>query len=112
LTAVSFSLALAASILLLVLPVYSSVRDGRHGSATLIEVNGLGILVPLSVPVFIALLPLVFPKLAVRICATIVIWGFAFLGGFSIGLFYIPSALALLLGTCVDSSAKIRDLFP
>jgi hypothetical protein len=38
----------------------------------------------------------VFPKRAVRIGASIIIWAFAILGGFSIGLFYIPSAAAEL----------------
>lgn len=89
LTAVSFSLAVAASIAWLVVPAYSP------GGATLLEVNGPWVLLLLAFPVLIALLPLVFPKQAIRIIAAIILGGFAFLGGFSIGLFYFPSVVTM-----------------
>jgi hypothetical protein len=105
LTAVSCSLALAASVFLLVFPSgRSGYWGGQYHTTTLLQEEGLWVLIPLSFPVVVTLLPLVFPKQAVRILASIIIWAFAILGGFSIGLFYIPSAVVVLLGACVDSS--------
>jgi hypothetical protein len=104
LTAISCSLALAASVFLLVFPSGSGYWGGQYHSTTLLQKEGLWVLIPLSFPVLVTLLPLVFPKRAVRIGASIIIWAFAILGGFSIGLFYIPSAVVVLLGACVNSS--------
>ena len=103
LTAVSLSLALTASVFLLLFPSGSGYWGGQYHRTTLLQKEGLWVLIPLSFPVVVTLLPLVFPKQAVRIGASIIIWLFAILGGFSIGLFYIPSAV-VLLGACVDSS--------
>ena len=61
-------------------------------------------------PVFTALLPLMFHKQAVQIIATILIGGFAIIGGFSIGLFYLPAAIMMLVATCVTPSAKISSV--
>ena len=100
-TALAFALALAASLVLLVFPVYTGFRDGELQRATLIQVNGSGVLLPLSFPVLITLLPLVFRKLPVMVAAAVVMCGFAFISGFSIGMFYMPSAVMALLAACV-----------
>jgi hypothetical protein len=97
LTVVSVLLALTASFLLLVLPTYATTSAGVEGRATLLQVNGPGVLIPLAAPVLIALLPLVFPKRAVHIGAAMVLGLFALVGGFSIGLFYIPSVVVMAL---------------
>src|SRR5712691_1161533 len=106
LTAVSFGLAMAAAIFLLVWPVYSGSDGNRTTHATLVEVNGLWAMIPVMFPVLTALLPLIFHKQAVQIIATILIGGFALISGFSIGLFYLPAAITMLLATCVTPSAK------
>jgi hypothetical protein len=36
---------------------------------------------------------------------------FSFISRFSIGLFYVPAVLAMLLAACVADSAKFRDTF-
>jgi hypothetical protein len=33
------------------------------------------------------------------------------IGGFTIGLFYLPAAILMLLASCVADSAKLRDVF-
>jgi hypothetical protein len=109
LTAISFLLAVAASIAWLIVPAYtghrSYVTESRYGGrqahisqthATLIEVNGPGVLVPLAFPVLVALTPLVFRQRGLRIGAAAVLGAFAIVTGFSIGLFYWPSAAAML----------------
>lgn len=105
LAAVSFGLALAAAVFLLMWPVYSN-------GATLLQVNGSWAVVPVIFPVVVALLPGIFRKQAVRIVAAIVMGAFALVAGMSIGLFYVPAAIVMLLAACVADSAKLRDAFP
>jgi hypothetical protein len=109
LTVASFGLASAAATFLLVWPVYSGFngRDTTH--ATLLQVNGSWAILPVLFPVFVSSLPLVFRKQALRITAGVVMLAFSFISGFSIGLFYVPAAIAMLLAACVADSAKFRD---
>lgn len=46
-------------------------------------------------PVLVALVPLVFRRQVVRIVAAIVMGGFVFISGFSIGLFYLPAGILM-----------------
>jgi hypothetical protein len=108
LTVASFGLASTASTFLLVWPVYSGF-DGRSTThATLLQVNGTWAILPVLFPVCLALLPLVFRKQALRITAAVVMLAFSFISGFTIGMFYVPAAIAMLLAACVADSAKFR----
>ncbi len=110
---IAFSLALAVSSLLLVVPIYSGQveRDtGRgvmtvHTSSTLLGVNGPRALIPLFITVLIALLPLIFSNRWMCIVATVALALFVFIAGFSIGLFYLPAAVTLFM-------ASVRSLGP
>jgi general stress protein CsbA len=73
--------------------------------------NGSWTIVPVMFPVLVALLPMIFRKQWVRIIATVVLGGFVLIGGFSIGFFYLPAGVLMLLAACVEDSAKFRDLF-
>ncbi|MDR3698959.1 MAG: hypothetical protein P4L56_04940 [Candidatus Sulfopaludibacter sp.] len=90
LTALSFGLAIAAAIVLLVLPVYSN-------RTTLPEENGAWAIVPVMFPVVMALLPVLFRKQAVRMAAAFLMGAFALIGSFSIGLLYLPAAIVMFL---------------
>ena len=100
-TTISFLVTLGVSCLLLIVPVYSgqtSVNSGKGNvtvqtHATLLEVNGTSVLIPLAIPVLIVSIPTIFQHSWVRIGATIVLYIFVFIGGYSIGLFYAPSAV-------------------
>jgi hypothetical protein len=92
-------LALAASVFCLVGPLYRVEPAGR--SAALIQVNGPQVVVPLTLPVAIASLPLVFGRRAVRIAAAVLLGSFAVIGGFTIGMFYLPAALAMGVAACL-----------
>ncbi len=78
--------AAVVSLLLLVMPVYSNGR-------TLLRVNGPRVFGILAIPIVIAIVPLIFPKL--RVAAAVVMFVFVLIGGFSIGLFYVPSVVLL-----------------
>ena len=73
-------------MLLLILPVYSTGR-------TLLRVNGPRVFGILAIPIVIALGALVFSRL--KIPAAIAMLVFVLIGGFSIGLFYLPAAIVL-----------------
>lgn len=111
LTVTSFGLALAAAIFLLVGPVYNRLDSQNTTHATLLQVNGSWVILPVLFPVFLALLPLVIRKQAVRIAAAIFIGAFSFISGFTIGLFYVPAAIILLLAASIAESTRFRDLW-
>jgi hypothetical protein len=94
-------------VFLTVWPVYSGFVGRRTVHATLLEVNGAWVIIPVMFPVVTAFLPVLFRKQAVRIVATIIMWGFTIIS--SIGLPYLPAAVMMLLAACVDDSANWRD---
>ena len=89
LTEVSFGLAVAAAVILLVLPVYTD--------RTLLEENGTWAIIPVMFPVVMALLPVLFRKQAIRMVAAFLMGAFAVIGSFTIGLFYLPAAIVMFL---------------
>lgn len=105
-TLISLFLALAASCLLLVMPTYNGETHSTDAKghmtvtrtqATLLQVNGRSALISLGIPVLIALIPVLIPKRGVSIGAAILLSVFAILGGFTIGLFYVPSAITMIV---------------
>jgi hypothetical protein len=121
-TVVAFVLALTASLLLLVIPVYSSVGgsavlDGsgetqtkiKRSKTTLLEENGPGVLVVLSVPVLITMIPLLPRRNARRrpwrLASAMLLTVLCILTGFSIGLFYLPAAVALWIAATLSTNA-------
>jgi len=57
LTAISFGFAAVAAIVLFVVPVYSGFTDSQPVRATLIEINGKWVIVPVILPVVVAVVP-------------------------------------------------------
>ena len=112
LTSISFGLAFAASCLLLFLPVYSigSSESNSLRHATLLGVNGPLAVVAVAIPVLIALVPLLIPKFSARLIAGLILLAFAVISGFSIGLFYFPSAIMMVMAGLV--SAPLRKTRP
>src|SRR5688500_13194316 len=107
-------LALAAALVLLLAPFYTGVQTtavGRPGqnassppvvevrSATLLEVNGPGVLLPLVLPIALPALALTSGQSRFRrpafIVGALLLAVFCLVSGFSIGLFYVPAALAM-----------------
>jgi hypothetical protein len=104
LTLISLALAIAAAMLLLAYPAYSGLGGVRGTRATLVEVNGQWAIIPVALPVVVALVPVMFPHRVIRIIAAVVLGGFTALGAFSIGLFYLPAALAMAAGAQSNGS--------
>ena len=119
---VAHVLAWVVGVLLVFWPAYSgeSVTPGLKGeaaaessrtSATLVEVNGLYVLVLLLVPILLtgsALLAILFAhkrqliRKAILWTPVVLLLGFCLLAIFSIGIFYLPAAFAVLVAAISD----------
>ncbi|HEX2192032.1 MAG TPA: hypothetical protein VHH09_02475, partial [Acidimicrobiales bacterium] len=102
--ALSLTLAIGASAALALLPTGSKtvavradepVSEVTHES--LLEHEGGSVLVVLAVPVLAAALGAVTAPghRRARIVSAVLVWAFSILGAASIGLFYVPAALAM-----------------
>ena len=76
--------------------------------ATLLQVNGPRALIALAIPVLIALVPVLLRKWWVRLVAGLVLAAFVVVAGFSIGLFYAPSAFIMLMAGLVSAPVRNR----
>jgi hypothetical protein len=108
---------------LLIVPTYSTITtissDNPHvtttqrGVETLLGTNGIGALPVVLLPILLAAFPLFrgtpHQRRVRSAIVAVILVGFTIVGGFSIGLFYIPSALATLtaatLGVVVERRA-------
>jgi hypothetical protein len=108
---VSFALAVAAAIFLMVWPVYSGFHDGSPAHATLIQINGRWVVVPVMFPVLVTLVLLVVRRQTVRVVAATIMGAFVLISSFTIGMLYLPGGILLLLAACVEDSALVRDVW-
>ena len=105
-------LAAIAAGYVLVVPFYSTVtvtssttgpgsQVTEYGSETLLSVNGPRVLPVVLLPVVLAAIPLLrgtpHQRRVRSAVVAVLLVGFTILGGFTIGLFYVPSALAMLV---------------
>jgi hypothetical protein len=108
LTAVSFALAMIAAMFLMIVPLYTSGRQDASGwhetHRTLVEVNGIrGIILPVFWPVAATLLAVLFQNQVLRIVAIVVTSGIVVLGILSIGIFYVPATITMLVAASVKA---------
>jgi hypothetical protein len=104
--AISFLLAVLASVLGLALPMYHAQTSlQRSGEASTVElrhetlsgVNGPTVRFLLAIPVIIAGVPILLRFRAVRIISAVLLVGWVVIGAASVGLFYLPSAITMIL---------------
>jgi hypothetical protein len=83
-------------------PDGTQVSTATASRARLLEVNGPGMGLVLLVPLLLTGGPLVVPgrrgSAVATVLSALALTALVILTGFSIGLFYLPSALALLIG--------------
>ena len=103
---ISFLLAVLASVLSFTLPLYRGQaglqRSGEPITvqvwhATLSSVNGPSIYYILAIPVIIAGVPILLRYRTARIISAVLLTGYLVIGAASIGVFYLPSAIMMLL---------------
>lgn len=114
-------LALGATAYLLLTPFYSSTHTTTSAlagqpaaapvvetrSATLLDVNGPSVLIPLAVPIALPALALAATRSRFRrpvfAIAALLLVIFCLLSGFSIGAFYVPASLAMVASALLPS---------
>jgi hypothetical protein len=99
----AFLVTVAVSLTLTWMPVYSGDMTAtapggqpvtRSVHATLIEINGMWrAMLFLGFPVIVSFAPVLVPRL--RLIAAVVMLWFSLVSAFSVGMFYIPSAILL-----------------
>ncbi|WP_147916672.1 hypothetical protein [Ruania zhangjianzhongii] len=109
--AIALLLSLAASVALLLLPFYGN-RGEPTGTATLIEVNGSGVVILLAVPVLLtATIALAKDRPWISMLCTLALAGFTVLTVASIGMFYLPALVVAsvgVIGRSVVSGSRSR----
>lgn len=106
----ALSLAIMASLVLLLVPMYTQVKLTSGGPEqvshpTLVETVGPSIFVPLLIPVALTALPLLTrgrTRTPVSVATTVVLVVFVVIGSASIGWFYVP-AMAAAVAAVVTS---------
>ncbi|MDP9300601.1 MAG: hypothetical protein M3P43_06870 [Actinomycetota bacterium] len=98
----AFVAVLAAALVAAFGPTYatcSAVSGGvtRCGRATGYSINGSRILVVVSVPVLLSLLPIIVRARGARIVSAVLLWGCCAIGAASIGLFFVPGAILMTI---------------
>ena len=118
---VAFTLAITASLVLLLIPGYTEVTQSSDGpeqvtTSTLLETVGPWIFMPLLIPVALTGLPLVFrgrSQSYVSVAAAIALAIFTVLGALSIGWFYLPATgVALIALFSLSTKPKAPKVHP
>jgi hypothetical protein len=112
------SLAIIASVVLLLVPMYTQVKltsgePGQVSHPTLLETVGPSIFVPLLIPVALTALPLLIrgrARTPVLVATTVALVVFVVFSSASIGWFYIPALAAAVAGvvTSMGSHARLQ----
>jgi hypothetical protein len=89
--------ALAAALFAAFGPTYESCEMTSCRRESAVSVNGWWVLIVVALPVVVALASLVLDRRPVRIVAAVLLWAFSIITGFSVGLFFMPAALAMTI---------------
>lgn len=111
---VAFSLTIATSLVLLLVPLYIEVKliDGgpeQVSTSTLLETVGPSIFVPLLIPLALTGLPLLLSGRARdygSVATTVALAIFIVIGSASIGWFYVPAMTAAVAALAVPSRRR------
>lgn len=115
----ALALSVLASLLLLILPVFggTSATESSDGTqaertVTLLESEGVGVLIPLSIPALLMLIPL-YPtgraRRWVNLASTVLFAAFALLSLLSVGIFYLPALVCSIAATTAAMTAPRQD---
>ncbi len=121
-TLISLGLALAAGTVLLTVPsgtqtstTATLAEDGATtytestSHPTLLQTEGWSVLIPLLVPVALALIALVAARRVVTITCAALALAFTLLGALTIGAFFLPASVALILAALRSRSGTLVE---
>jgi hypothetical protein len=114
LSVISFCLATAAAISSVLAVAFSYPSSSivakvtRNGLPSLSQLDPYRAL-PFVLPALVALCPILIPRQTTRIAAALLLWGFSLIGIGSVGLFYMPAAVTMLLAACFSPNYRERE---
>ena len=100
----SFAASVAATLVSVFAPIVrttetqfprAGVAITRTYSTSLYSETGAGLLIIAAIPVLLALGGLLVPHRNAKIVSTILLWASCILGGFSVGLYFVPAAVLM-----------------
>ncbi len=106
--AVGVLLDVLAVLVCLVAPLYSGDDGSGATTATLLEVNGAGALLPLGLFLALGLGAWLVPWRVPRLVLVLAHAGLTVLALFTIGLFFVPATVALGVGAVLDGRTTPR----
>jgi len=100
-TVAAFLVAVLGALVAAFAPTYSWCGTTSSGVQTCghdtgFAVNGTWILVVVSVPVLVALVPVLARRRAARIVSAVLLWIGCVVGMWSVGMFFVPSAILMI----------------
>jgi hypothetical protein len=98
-------------------PTYSSCTSTSSGGevcghATSFAVNGTWVLVVVSVPILVTLIPVLVRRRSARIVSTVLLWIGCFVGMWSVGMFFVPAAILMTIAAAQPSPAPVPPMPP
>jgi hypothetical protein len=82
------------------------------GHATAFAVNGAWVLVVVSVPVLVTLLPVLIRRRPVRVVSSVLLWAGCIVAMFSVGMFFVPAAILMTIAASRRPSAAPPPMPP
>ena len=88
----------------------SGVFSTRSYSESMFQVNGAWVLVVVSVPVLVALIPVLVRRRRARIVSAVLLWFGCVLAMWSVGMFFVPAAILMTIAASRSEPAPIPPM--
>ena len=88
----------------------SGVFSTRSYSDSMFQVNGAWVLVVVSVPVLVALIPVLVRHRRARIVSAVLLWIGCVVGMWSVGMFFVPAAILMTIAASRREPAPIPPM--
>jgi hypothetical protein len=107
----AFGLAVAGAVVAAVAPLGTRMTAGsgavaRTEHVSMLEVDGSWVLVVVAIPTIVAGIPSLVRRRDVRIASAVLLWACCIVGMWSVGLFFVPSAVVMTLAAATRRSAE------
>lgn len=108
-TVIAFLAAVLGALIVVFAPLYTGCTSRSGGTevcghASAYTVNGSWIFVVVSVPVLVALIPVLVRRRWARIVSVVLLWLGCLVGLLSVGIFFVPAALLMTIAAARSPS--------
>ena len=88
----------------------SGAFSTRSYSESMFQVNGAWVLVVVSVPVLVALIPVLVRHHRARVVSAVLLWFGCIVGMWSVGMFFVPAAILMTIAASRREPAPIPPM--